>query len=68
MPFIFHPLRDESRDVTFDITMGYGLDGWDLIPARALTSVFDSFQTGSASHPAIYQMGTRGLFTGGKAA
>jgi hypothetical protein len=58
-----------SRNSSVGIVMGYGLDGWDLIPSRSkIFFLLHSIQTGSVDHPASYTMGTGGSFPDGKAA
>jgi hypothetical protein len=45
--------------------MGYGLDGWGLIPGRGRIFLF-RMQTNSGAHPISYPMGTGGCFPGSK--
>jgi hypothetical protein len=65
-------LAKESPDGSVGIALGYGLDdrgSRDRFPARAGNfSLHHRVQNGSGAHPASYPMGTRGSFTGGKAA
>jgi hypothetical protein len=70
---IFGPKReDESRDSSVGIALGYGLDDRGSrvrFPAGAGNfSLHYRVQNGSGSRPASYPMGTRGSFSGGKAA
>jgi hypothetical protein len=62
----------ESRDSSVGIVLGYGLDdrgSWVRFPAGAGNfSLHHRVQNGSGAHPASYPMGTRGSFSGGKAA
>jgi hypothetical protein len=65
-------LTTGSRDSSVGIVLGYGLD--DLgssvrFPAGAGNfSLHHRVQKGSGAHPASYSMGTRGSFSGSKAA
>jgi hypothetical protein len=62
----------QSRDSSVGIALGYGLDDWGSrfrVPAGAGNfSLHHRVQNGSVAHPASYPMGTRGSFSGGKAA
>jgi hypothetical protein len=68
--FIICILR--SRDSSVDIALGYELDDRGSrvrFPSGAGNfSLHHRVQNGSGAHPASYPMGTRGSFTGGKAA
>jgi hypothetical protein len=78
--FYFHSLHSvkqirkhvSSRDSSVGITRGYGLDDWGSrvrFPAAAgNSSLHHRVQNGSGAHPASYPMGSRGSFSGGKAA
>jgi hypothetical protein len=60
-----------SRDISVGIALGYGLhDRGSRVrfPAGAGNFSLHRFQNGSGVHPASYPMGTRGSFTGDKAA
>jgi hypothetical protein len=59
----------KSRDSSVGIALGYGLDDRGLIPGEAENfSLHHRVQNGSGAHPTSYPMGTRGSFSGGKAA
>jgi hypothetical protein len=62
----------KSRDSSVGIALGYGLDDRGSrvrFPAGAGNfSLRQSVQNGSGPHPASYPMGTRGSFSGSKAA
>jgi hypothetical protein len=62
---------DKSRDSSFDIALGYGLDDRGSrvrFPAGAGNfSLHHRLQNGSGAHPASYPMGTGGSFPGSKA-
>jgi hypothetical protein len=63
---------DKSRDSPVGIALGYGLDDRGsrvrfLAGARNF-SLHHRAQNGSGAHPSSYLMGTRGSFSGGKAA
>jgi hypothetical protein len=54
---------------TVGITIGYNLDGWGSIPAKARdSSLFHSVHTGSVIHPASSPIEIRSSFLRGKAA
>jgi hypothetical protein len=61
----------KSRNSSFGIALGYGLDDRGSrvrFPAEAGNlSLHRRVQNGSGAHPAPYPMGTRGSFPGGKA-
>jgi hypothetical protein len=61
-----------SRDSSVGIALGYGLDDWDsrvrILAEDGNFSLHHRVQNGSGAHPASYPMGTRGSFSGGKAA
>jgi hypothetical protein len=69
---IFWFYREESRDSSVCIELGYGLD--DRGSRVRFSAVIENFsfnhrvQNGSGAHLASYPMGTRGSFIGGKAA
>jgi hypothetical protein len=62
----------KSRDSSVGIALGYGLDGRGSrvrFPVGAgNVSLHHRVQNGSGAHPASYPRGTRGSFSGGKAA
>jgi hypothetical protein len=62
----------KSRDSSVGIALGYGLDDRSSrvrFPAGAGNfSIHHRVQNGSGAHPALYPMGIRGSFPGGKAA
>jgi hypothetical protein len=66
-----HLLSARSRDSSVGIATGYGLDdrgiGVDSRWAQEF-SILHVVQTGFATHPASYPVGTGGSFAGGKAA
>jgi hypothetical protein len=53
-----------SQDSSVSIVMGYGLEGCGRFPAGSRDFSLHHVQTGSGTHPASYQMGTRALFLG----
>jgi hypothetical protein len=61
-----------SLDSSVGIALGYGLYDWGSrvrFPAGAGNcSLNHHVQNGSGAHPTSYPMGTRGSFSGGKAA
>jgi hypothetical protein len=61
-----------SRDSSFGIATGYGLDdrmrGVRFPVGAGNFSLHHRLQTGSGAHPASYPMGTGGSFPGSKAA
>jgi hypothetical protein len=64
--------KKKSRDRSIGIATDYGLDD-RMIGVRIPTGAGNislqlRVETGSEAHPASYQMGTRGPFSGGKAA
>jgi hypothetical protein len=61
--------NSKSRNSSVGIALGYGLDDRSWIPCEAGDfSLHHSVQNGSEAHPASYPIGTRGSFSGGKAA
>jgi hypothetical protein len=64
--------KEFSPDNSVRITLGYGLDNRGsrvrLTAGVGNFSLHHRVQNGSGAHPASYQMGTEGSFTGGKAA
>jgi hypothetical protein len=70
--YIISKILFESRDSSVGITVGYGLDDRGSrvrFPAEVGNFYFHyRVQNGSRAHPASYPMGTRGSFSGGKAA
>jgi hypothetical protein len=62
----------KSRDSSVGIALGYGVDDRGSrirFPEGAGNfSLHHRVQNGAGVHPAIYPMGTRGSFPGGKAA
>jgi hypothetical protein len=69
---VISDLVDLSRGSSIGIALGYGLDDRDSrvrVPARGTdSSLHHHVQHGSGAHPAVYPMGTRSSFPGGKAA
>jgi hypothetical protein len=65
-------IYNKSRDSSAGIALGYGVDDRGSrvrFPTGAGNfSLHHRVQNGSGAHPASYPMGTRGSFTGGKAA
>jgi hypothetical protein len=65
-------LVNKSRDSLAGIALGYGLDDrGSRVRFPAGTGNFSfhhRVQNGSGAHPVSYPMGTRGSFSGGKAA
>jgi hypothetical protein len=61
-----------SRDSSVSIALSYGLDdrgsGVRFPAGVGNFSLHYRVQNGSGAHPASYPMGTRGSFSGGKAA
>jgi hypothetical protein len=70
--FLFLTCFYWSRDSSVGTALGYGLDDRDSrvrFPTGAGNfSLHHRVQNGSGAHPAIYSMGTRGSYPGGKAA
>jgi hypothetical protein len=62
----------KSRDNSVGIALGYGLDNRGsrvrFLAGAGNFSLHHRVQTGSGAHPAPYPMGTRGCFSGDKAA
>jgi hypothetical protein len=62
----------ESHDSSVGIALGYGLDDWgsriQFLVGAGNVSLHHCVQNSSGAHPASYLMGTRGSFSGGKAA
>jgi hypothetical protein len=65
-------VREDFVDSSVGLALGYGMDdrvSRVRIPAGAGNySLRHRVQNGSGAHPASYPVGTRGSFTGGKAA
>jgi hypothetical protein len=61
-----------SRDSSVGIALGYGLDDRGsrvrFLAGVGNFSLHHRVQNGSGAHPAFYPMGSRGSFSGGKAA
>jgi hypothetical protein len=69
-----NPLRHfgKSRDSSVGIALGYGLDDRGssvrFSAGAGNFSLHHRVQNGSGAHPVSYPMGTRGFFSGSKAA
>jgi hypothetical protein len=70
--FVSPQIKNESRDSSVGIALGYGLDDRGSrvrFPAGAGNfSLHHRVHNGFGAHPASYPVGTRGSFPGGKAA
>jgi hypothetical protein len=66
------PLHTSFAEISYSVLMGYGLDDRGStvrFPAEAGNfSLHHCVQNDSGTHPASYPMGTRGSFSGDKAA
>jgi hypothetical protein len=62
----------QSHDSSVSTALGYGLDDWGssvrFLAGAGNFSLHHRIQNGSEAHPASYPMGSRGSFSGGKAA